>query len=150
MTILNLVSKQTQFLLLWTKLTDFINCNFFLQLESEKNGAFSSLTLIKNDLLKISNFSYLLRNLKLPFLMCHGLENDLLKVSNFFYLPRNLKLLKSETALHCKKQIFKVRTLLRLSKVFCYPSNSYYLKLVVNFLTKFNQQFSSIPKKIIT
>ena len=144
------MSKQTQFLLLWTQLTDFINCNFFLQLESEKNGAFSSLTLIKNDLLKISNFSYLLRNLKLPFLMCHGLVNDLLKLSDFFHLPRNLKLLKSETALHCKKQIFKVRTLLRLSKVFCYPSNSYYLKLVVNFLTKFNQQFSSIPKKIIT
>ena len=105
---------------------------------------------LKNDLLKISNFSYLLRNLKLPFLMWHGLENDLLKVSNFSYLPRNLKLLKSETVLHCTKQIFKVRTLLRLSKVFCYPSNSYYLKLVVNFLTKFNQQFSSIPKKIIT
>ena len=144
------MSKQTQFLLLWTQLTDFINCNFFLQLESEKNGAFSSLTLIKNDLLKISNFSYLLRNVSLPFLMCHGLVNDLLKVSNFFHLPRNLKLLKSETALHCKKQIFKVRTLLRLSKVFCYPSNFYYLKLVVNFLTKFNQQFSSIPKKIIT
>ena len=150
MTILNLVSKQTQFLLLWTQLTDFINCNFFLQLESEKNGAFSSLTLIKNDLLKISNFSYLLRNLKLPFLMWHGLENDLLKVSNFSYLPRDLKLLKSETVLHCTNKIFKVRALLRISKVFFYPSNSYYLKLVNNFLMKFNQQLSSIPKKIIT
>ena len=105
---------------------------------------------LENDLLKGSNFSHLLRNLKLPFLMCHGLVNDLLKVSNFFHLPRNLKLLKSETALHCKKQIFKVRTLLRLSKVFCYPSNFYYLKLVNNFLMKFNQKLSSIPKKIIT
>ena len=85
------MSKQTQFLLLWTQLTDFINCNFFLQLESEENGAFSSLTLIKNDLLKISNFSHLLRNLKLPFLMCHGLENDLLKVSNFFLFDKKFK-----------------------------------------------------------
>ena len=105
---------------------------------------------LKNDLLKISNFSYLLRNLKLPFLMCHGLVNDLLKVSNFFHLPRNLKLLKSETALHCKKQIFKVRTLLRISKVFIYPSDSYYLKLVNNFLMKFIQKLSSISRKIIT
>ena len=105
---------------------------------------------LKNDLLKISNSSHLLRNLKLPFLMFHGLENDLLKVSNFPYLPRNLKLLKSETVLHYTKQIFKVRTLLRISKVFFYPSNSYYLKLVDNFLMKFHQNLSSIPKKIIT
>ena len=102
---------------------------------------------LKNDLLKISIFSYLLRNLKLPFLMWHGLENDLLKVSNFSYLLRNLKLLKSGTVLDCTKQIFKVRTLLRVSKVFFYPSKSYYLKLVNNFLMKFNQQLSLIPKK---
>ena len=105
---------------------------------------------LKNDLLQISNFSYLLRDLKLSFLMWYGLENDLLKVSNFSYLLRNLKLLKSERELHCKKQLFKVRTLLRISKVFFYPSNSYYLKLVDNFLMKFHQQLSSIPKKIIT
>ena len=105
---------------------------------------------LKNDLLKISNSSHLLRNLKLPFLMWYELENDLLIVSNFSYLLRNLNLLKSETVLHCTKQIFKVRTLLRISKVFCYPSNSYYLELVDNFLMKFDQQLSSIPKKIIT
>ena len=105
---------------------------------------------LKNDLLQISNFSYLLRDLKLSFLMWYGLENDLLKVSNFSYLLRDLKLLKSETVLHCTNKIFKVRTLLRISKVFFYPSNSYYLKLVNNFLMKFNQKMSSIPKKIIT
>ena len=84
----------------------------------------------KNNLLKISTSSYLLRNLKLSFDKWHGLENDLLKVSNFSYLLKSLKLLKSEIVLLCTKHIFKVRTLLRISKVFFYPSNSYYLKLV--------------------
>ena len=104
----------------------------------------------KNDLLKISNCSYFLRNSKLPSLMWRGLENDLLKISNFSLLLRNLKLVKSEIVLHCTKQNFKARTILRISKVFFYPSNSYYLKLVDNFLMKFNQNLSSIPKKIIT
>ena len=104
----------------------------------------------KNDLLKISNCSYLLRNSKLPSLMWRRLENDLLKISNFSFLLRNLKLIKSGIVLHCKKQNFKARTILRISKVFFYPSNSYYLKLVDNFLMKFNQNLSSIPKEIIT
>ena len=105
---------------------------------------------LKNDLLRMSNFSYLLRDLTLSFLMWHGLENDLLKVSNFCHILKNLKLLKSGTVLHCTNKTFKVRTLLRISKVFFYPSNSYYLKLVNNFLVRFNQKLSSIPKKIIT
>ena len=104
----------------------------------------------KNDLLKIINCSYLLRNSKLPSLMRCGLENDLLNISNFYLLLRNLKLVKSEIVLYCTKQNFKARTILRISKVFFYPSNSHYLKLVDNFLMKFNQNLSSIPKKIIT
>ena len=104
----------------------------------------------KNDLLKISNCSYFLRNSKLPSLMWRGLENNLLKISNFSFLLRNSKLVKSEIVLHCTKQHFKARTILRISKVFFYPSNSHYLKLVDNFLMKFNQNLSSIPKKIIT
>ena len=104
----------------------------------------------KNDLLKISNCYYFLRNSKLLSLMWRGLENNLLKISNFSFLLRNSKLVKSEIVLHCTKQHFKARTILRISKVFFYPSNSYYLKLVDNFLMKFNQNLSSIPKKIIT
>ena len=76
----------------------------------------------ENDLLKISNCSYLLRNSKLASLMWRGLENDLLKKSNFSYLLRNFKLVKSEIVLHCTKQNFKARTILRISKVFFYPT----------------------------
>ena len=102
----------------------------------------------KNDLLKISNCSYFLRNSKLPSLMWRGLENNLLKISNFSFLLRNSKLVKSEIVLHCTKQHFKARKILRISKVFFYPSNSHYLKLVDNFLMKFNQNLSLIPKKM--
>ena len=104
----------------------------------------------KNDLLKISNCSYLLGNSKLPSLMWRRLENDLLKISNFSFLLRDLKLITSEIVLHCTKQHFKAITILRISKVFFYPSNSHYLKLLDNFLMKFNPNLSSIPKKIIT
>ena len=103
-----------------------------------------------DDLLKISNCYYFLRNSKLLSLMWHGLENNLLKISNFSFLLRNSKLVKSEIVLHCTKQHFKARTILRISKEFFYPSTSHYLELVDNFLMKFNQNLSSIPKKIIT